>query len=82
MIEETLKLIKQHTGLELTLCDYFTGVQKSQKGLYFNVVLNEPLFSSHAYTQLERFANQYGLIEITPNGYKRLAIFQKQFNNA
>lgn len=76
MIDETLSLIKHHTGLELQLCDYFTGVQKSYHGDYFNVVLNDPIFSSREHTALERFADQYGLIKVEPNGYKRLAIFR------
>lgn len=75
MIEETLAVIKDHTGIELKLCDYFTGIQTSAKGKYFNVVVTEPLFQSSVYAQLERFANQYGLIRVEPNGYKRLAIF-------
>ncbi len=75
MITETLQLIKQHTGLDLTLCDYFTGVQKSYHGDYFNVILTDPIFASREHTILERFADQYGLIQVEPNGYKRLAIF-------
>jgi len=31
---------------------------------------------------LERFADQYGLIQVEPNGYKRLAIFPKTITNA
>ena len=76
MIDETLSLIKHHTGLELQLCDYFTGVQKSYHGDYFNVILKDPIFCSREHTTLERFANQYGLIKVEPNGYKRLAIFR------
>ena len=77
MIAKTLELIKHHTGIELQLCDYFTGVQKSYHGSYFNVILKDPLFASRDHTILERFANQYGLIKVEPNGYKRLAIFPK-----
>ncbi len=82
MITETLQLIKQHTGLDLTLCDYFTGIHKSAKGQYFNVVLNDPIYQSSEHTKLERFAAQYGLIQVEPNGYKRLAIFPKAETNA
>ena len=82
MILETLQLIKHHTGLELTLCDYFTGIRKSPKGEHFNVVLKEPIFCSNTHTVLERFAKQYGLIQVEPNGYKRLAIFPKMKDNA
>jgi hypothetical protein len=82
MIAETLELIKHHTGLQLELCDYFTGVQKSYHGNYFNVILKDPLFTSLEHTILERFADQYGLIQVEPNGYKRLAIFPKTITNA
>lgn len=75
MINETLALIKHHTGLELQLCDYFTGVQKSYHGDYFNVILKDPIFSSREHTILEKFAAQYELIKVEPNGYRRLAIF-------
>ena len=75
MIEETLKLIKIHTGVDLKLCTYFTGVQKNGRGEYFNVVLDEPIYQSYVHTQLERFAEQYKLIQVEPNGYMRLAIF-------
>lgn len=82
MIEETLKLIKDYTGLDLQLCDYFTGVKKSAKGEYFNVVLKHPIYESHEHTILERFAKQYKIIQVEPNGYKRLAIFPKANANA
>ena len=82
MITETLQLIKQHTGLDLNLCDYFTGIHTNEKGRYFNVVLSDPIYQSREHTQLERFANQYGLIQVEPNGYKRLAIFPKMQTNA
>jgi hypothetical protein len=76
MIDKTLALIKRYTGLELQLCDYFTGVKKSGKDKYFNIILSDPIYESREHATLERFANQYGLIKVEPNGYKRLAIFR------
>ena len=73
MIQETLMLIKNHTGLSLQLCDYFTGLQT---GNYFNVILKDPIYESSEHNTLERFADKYGLIKVEPNGYKRLAIFK------
>jgi hypothetical protein len=75
VINETLALIKHHTGLELKLCPYFTGIHTSAKGKYFNVVLEKPLFDSPVYTTLEVFAEGKKLIRVEPNGYMRLAIF-------
>jgi len=82
MITKTLELIKQQTGLELQLCDYFTGVHKSAKGEYFNIILKDPICQSRDHTILERFAEKHRLIQVEPNGYKRLAIFPKTNSNA
>ena len=78
MIQKTLQLIKDNTGLELTLCDYFTGIKESPKGKYFNIILNDKTCESLDYICLQRFSEKYGLIKIEPNGVKRVAIFPIQ----
>ena len=41
-----LTIIKDYTGLDLKLCEYFTG-EKTHKGVkYFNVILNEKISES------------------------------------
>lgn len=74
LINETLLLIKEQTGLNLTLCDYFTGLKEYRGHKYFNVVLKERLSESKEYLILERFSKNFGLISIEPNGVRRVAI--------
>ena len=78
MIQKTLQLIKDNTGLELALCDYFTGIKESPKGKYFNIILNYKTCESLDYICLQRFSEKYGLIKIEPNGVRRVAIFPTQ----
>jgi hypothetical protein len=81
MINETLDLIKKQTGLDLQLCDYFTGIKENEKGKYFNVVLKNHVSDSKEFDLLQKFADKYKLISVRPNGYKRIAIFIKNKNN-
>lgn len=78
IIDETLKMIKEQIGVELTPCDYFTGIHKSKSGKYFNALFPERLSESKEYDKLLTFANKYKLIRVESNGLKRVAIF---FNN-
>lgn len=41
MIQKTLKLIKEQTGLDLKLCPDFTGIKQHKGQKYFNVILKE-----------------------------------------
>ena len=75
MIQKTLQLIKDNTGLVLTLCDYFTGIKEYPTGKYFNIVLPEKTCESKDYVTLQRFSEKYGLIKVEPNGVRRVAIF-------
>jgi hypothetical protein len=76
MIQETLDLIKEKTGLSLVLCDHFAGVQKCFSGEYFNVVLPDKICESNDYIELKRFSKKYGLVRVEPNGVRRVAIFR------
>lgn len=80
MIEATLKLIKEQIGLDLKLCDYFTGIRSSQNGLFFNVILKDRLPDSKEYAQLLSFSNKYKMIKVEPNGLRRVAIFNLTSN--
>lgn len=76
MIQQLLQLIKDQIGLDLTLCDYFTGINYTAEGeKYVNVILPQRLSESADFLALERFAHTYQLIRIEPNGLFRLAIF-------
>ena len=78
MIQKTLKLIKEQTGLDLELCDYFTGIKQHRGQKYFNVVLKDRTSESRDFKTLELFAKKYKLIDVEPNGLQRVAIFPKQ----
>ena len=75
-ISETLELIKKQTGLDLDLCDYFTGIRQYNGRKYFNVILSQRTSESKDYDLLKRFADKYKLISVEPNGLKRVAVFQ------
>jgi hypothetical protein len=75
-IHETLELIKNQTGLELELCDNFTGLKEHKGRKYFNVSLPQRTSESKEYDTLKRFASKYKSISVEPNGLKRVAVFQ------
>ncbi len=74
-IEYTLKLIKEQTGIEMKLCDHFTGINTYNGRRYFNVILSEMVSESLDYAILCGFANKYKLISVEPNGVKRVAVY-------
>jgi hypothetical protein len=77
MIDQLLKEIKDYIGLELTPCDYFTGV-KTHNQKYFNVMLKTNCSESEEYTKLLSLASKNILIQaVEPNGVRRLAIYFK-----
>ena len=78
MIQKTLKLIKEQTGLDLKLCPDFTGIKQHKGQKYFNVVLKERTSESKEFDKLKKFDNKYNAIDIEPNGLTRVAIFPKQ----
>lgn len=77
-VAETLEMIKEQTGLELQLCDYFTGVKELGGRQYFNVVLNHRVSESQEFIALTRWAGKYQTISVEPNGVNRVAIFFNQ----
>lgn len=74
-MKDTLRLIKEQTGLDLQPCGHFTGIRTCRSGRYFNVELAQRLSVSEEYAVLERFANRLQLIRVEPNGLCRAAIF-------
>lgn len=81
MIQETLKLIKEQIGLDLELCDYFTGLHTFNNRKYFNVLLSQRTSESEEFQLLSTFADKYKLISVEPNGLKRVAIFSNNIEN-
>jgi len=77
MIKKTLRLIEEQIGIQLKLCDYFTGLRETRGTgeRYFNVVLDVRTSESREYTNLEQYSKKYGSIRVEPNGFKRVAIF-------
>lgn len=75
-ILEILELIKQQIGLELNLCEHFTGIKEHNSKKYFNVILSERVSESKEYDLLIRFAKKYRIISVEPNGLNRVAISQ------
>ena len=75
-ISDTLNLIKEQIGLELQLCDYFTGIKEMNGRKYFNVILLERTSESKDYDLLRRFAKKHKLISVEPNGLNRVSVFQ------
>jgi hypothetical protein len=75
MIKKTLSLIKEQIGLDLSLCNYFTGIKEYNGERYFNITLSQRTSESKDFEKLKRFAEQYKLIRIEPNGLKRIAVF-------
>lgn len=75
MIQAKLQAIKKLTGLDLTLCDYFTGVNESNGSKYFNIILEERVSESLIYTKLLGVINTGIISRVEPNGLKRLAIY-------
>jgi hypothetical protein len=68
-IKSTLELIKKQINLDLVLSENFNGKN------YFNIDLKERVSESEEYDKLLKFSNQYKLIKVEANGFKRLAIF-------
>lgn len=75
MVEKTLNLIKEQTGLNLQLCEQFSDIGIYDGRKYFNVILKERISESQEYAILERFAEKYKLVSVQPNGVFRVAIF-------
>ena len=74
-IENTLKAIKEQTGLELIPCDYFTGINKMNGKEYFNVITPDSIVGGSIYNRIKGLI-QTGLISgCEPNGVSRVAIF-------
>lgn len=75
LITDTLGLIREQIGLDLSLCSHFNGVRTRMGRHYFNVILPTRCSRSTEYRQLESFAHSKGLIEVQQNGVNRVAIF-------
>lgn len=76
LIVETLATIRNQIGLELALCDHFTGVRHHNGRKFFNVILDKRTGRSREFLKLERLVNTSNIISLVePNGLKRVAIY-------
>ncbi len=75
LIINTLWEIKEQTGVELTPCDYFTGLKKNESSYTFSALLSDNRISeSLDYIKVVNYVKKYTCIRIEPNGVKRIAI--------
>lgn len=75
LIENSLKHIKEQTGLSLCLCNYFTGLRNHNGRRLFNVVLKDKVCESLEYEILERFSRKYKTFDLEQSGVRRVSIF-------
>ncbi len=73
--QKVLNKLKEQTGVELTLCDYFTGVKTRKGKKYFNALLKQRVSESIDFDILLRYCNRYKEVKIEQNGLYRIAIF-------
>ena len=57
-IAETLEMIKEQAGLDLDLCDYFTGIKEHNGRKHFNVILSQRTSESKEYDILKKSFTQ------------------------
>ena len=75
-IEFALNHIKEQIGVELKLCEHFTGLLINKKGVYFNVILDEKPYFSQDYSKLCRLTLKSQIITgVALNGIYRVSIF-------
>jgi hypothetical protein len=73
-IQSTLEYIKNQLGIDLVLCDYFTGLRKFNDQYYFNIEV-EKKDEDRTIPALKRLSREYGVIkDIQSNGVTRWAV--------
>lgn len=76
-IKNTIEMIRNQVGINLSACTSFPGLKNSKRGKYFNVELADRVSESREYEMLESFAKTYNLIAVEPNGANIVVIFIK-----
>lgn len=74
-IEATLLKIKEQIGLNLNLCDYFTGIYKCGSKEYFNVIIEDSIVGGKTYDKIRSLIKLGIISNCEPNGVHRVAIF-------
>lgn len=74
-IDEVMQQIKDHTGLNIILCDHFTGIRNYATREGFNVILNEDICASREYGVLERLTKTGIISGIESNGVRRVVLY-------
>jgi len=76
VIEKTLMLIKEQTGVELYVDPDYGDLKQHAGKEYFNAELTERISESHDYEKLKAYCHKYpGGFSVAPNGYKRIAVY-------
>jgi len=75
-VDQIKNYIEAQTGLSLSPCDFFSGLQLHNGETYFNFLLSERYSESREVFNLERLAKNSAFVyRIEPNGMSRVAIF-------
>jgi len=75
-INEIVLFIKNQINVDLKLDDYFTGVQRFNDEIYFNILLEDRVWNTQVTKKLERISGKDQTIKrVEQNGINRLAIF-------
>ena len=78
IIEDKKQELEKLLGYEITLDDYFTGIEKTCNGnKYFNIMVKDRTVLRRIYNDIQRIVNKYPSIisRIEMNGYLRIALF-------
>lgn len=75
-IKQVINHIKSQTGLDVTEDSYFSGIQKHNDEIFFNIEIEKPVFISREFPALVSLSNKSSLIKkVQTGGYKRISIF-------
>ena len=73
-MESIILKIKEQIGVQLTPCDYFTGIKTLKGKKYFNALLKERCSESKDFKKLLFYQDKLG-IKVEPCGLNRVSIF-------
>lgn len=69
--------LKEMVGIDIELCDHFTGIRKNNNSNYINIIFKDILPESKDYDLLENYLKTYrkDFNHIEPNGVRRASLF-------
>lgn len=77
---DTVKYLKKQVGIDVKLCDHFTGIRGQENNKFINIILKDQTCESKDYDLLISYIERYNSVfkHAEPNGMRRVALF---FNN-